>query len=185
MVTFNVDPERFDFIFQLAMNGDVTPPDTASAQLSAQEREELEAVREVLAMIDTSWHATNEEIDKVYSLFLQKLAAEDPNHPWIVDKVVHTLGELVRVNQEELPPLPEPSRSEMLRDDTPIEALLDPQRRTAAFGLSLRRAQVPTKLIGDFQMWLNRTMSALSPSPKNIPQGLIYTRKQRPRRAGK
>ncbi len=185
MTTFNLDDERFDQIFQLAMNSDLPASDAAISELSDEEREELDAVRDVLTMIDTSWHASNEDVDKVYSLFLQKLAAEEPNHPWIVNKLVHTLGELVRVGQDELPALPEASRSEILRDDTPLETLLDPQRRTAAFGLSLRRAQVPPQFIGDFQMWLNRAMSALYPTPKNIQQGLIYTRKQRPRRAGK
>lgn len=185
MTTFNLDAERFDYIFQLAMDSQLTESDASISGLSNQEREEFEAVRDVLTMIDTSWHTTNEEIDKVYSLFLQKLAAEEPNHPWVVNKLVHTLGELVRVNQDELPTLPEASRSEILRDDTPLETLLDPRRRTAAFGLSLRRAQVPAQFIGDFQMWLNRAMSALAPPPKNIQHGLIYTRKQRPRRASK
>src|SRR5438067_2446544 len=136
MRPFSLDSERFDYIFQLAIDEDVKAP--ALEQLSSAELEEYEALRNVLSIIDASWQATDEEKDTVRSLFLQKLAADDPNHPWVLDKLVHTLGELVRVNQDEVPTLPVDSYIQILKDETTIETLLDPKHRTAALGQALR-----------------------------------------------
>jgi hypothetical protein len=179
------DLDRFNYLFELALKDELESGSEEIAGLSSEDKSEFEQIKYVFYLIDANWLITADQQDKVRTLFLQELAADNPNHPWVQEKVVHTLGDLVRVCADEALPLRGTSYESISKDETPIEALLDSQRRKLAVTQALRKAKVPVSLMGDVLMWLNRALGALSPAPKTIPQGLLFTRRQGSGRGGK
>lgn len=181
MTSTNSGPDRISRLLDLAYE----EQDAATSELTSSEREELAELRLLLDAIDAAWQATPPEQDRVRSLFLQQLATKNPTHPWVRDNTVHTLGDLLHLSAEELPELPDTSYEQLASDQTPVETLLDPTRRTTVIGQALRRAQVPQATIGEFVLWLNATIAALVPRPGLTGQGLLFTRQQRRRGNGR
>ena len=178
MMSSESEANRFSRLFDLAH--DETAATTID--LSLGEREELTRIRDLLGLIDASWQVTDVEQERVRSLFLQKLAAREPDHPWVRSSTVRTLGELVRASHEDAPPLPSASYEHLALDPTPVEALVDPTRRTLVVGQAVRRAAVPQTLIGELMLWLNRSIAGLVPRPGPAQAGLLFTRRQGSRR---
>jgi hypothetical protein len=168
------DTNRLSHLFDVAAD----QSDEPLSALMADERAAVEEIRTLLDIIDASWQITDTEHDRIDRLFYQKLAAKQPDHPWVRGSVVRTLGELMLAIGEDRPPVPPASYAQLASDPTPIQALLDVQQRTKAVGMALRRAGVPTTTIGEFMLWLSRTVQALIPAPGTTPHGMVYTRRQ-------
>jgi hypothetical protein len=173
--------ERTSRLFDLARAAD--PAADALAALSAPERAELADIRGLLSLIDASWRAAPAERERVQVLFLQQLAADDPDHPWVrrATVPVGTLGELVRAGADEIPSLPPAAFTQLLNDETPVEALLDPTGRTAVVGAAVRRAAVPQSAVGDLLLWLNRSLGKLLPRSSSAvarSPGFLFAREQ-------
>ena len=181
MLSSESEADRLSQLFDLAHDETIA----AGVDLSTGEREELARIRELLDLIDASWQVTDVEQDRVRSLFLQKLAERQPDHPWVRSSTVSTLGELVRASYEDAPSLPSASYELLAVDPTPIEALVDPTRRTIIVGQAVRRAAVPQTLIGELMLWLNRSIAGLVPRPGHVQPGLLFTRRQGSRSARK
>lgn len=175
MTLFNSDPEKFTYLFDLAgQQIKETPPD-----LSQEEKSELKELELLLDRIDTSWQVIEPLQDRVQELFIQKLAAKNPNHPLLRRSIVETLGELVKFGSDEIPNIPLESYNELSLDATPIKTLLDNNKRTMIIGQVLKRASVPSNAVGDFMLWLNRALSELIAPPGQNNKGMIFTRKQK------
>jgi hypothetical protein len=174
--------ERTSRLLDLARTAD--PTADALAALSAVERAELADIRGLLDLIDASWHSAPAERERVQALFLQQLAADDPDHPWVrrATVPVRTLGELVRAGGDEMPPLPADAYNQLVADETPVDALLDPAGRTAVVGEAVRRAAVPPSAIGELLLWLNRSLGKLLPRGSSASSGpaagFLFAREQ-------
>lgn len=179
MIPIHEDPDRVSYLFDVAHR----EAGAEIMELSAEERAELSQIRALLDVIDASWQAPTLERDRVRTLFLQKLAAKTPDHPWVRGNIVRTLGDLIQASTDDVPTLPSASYAELEKDATPVEALLDPVQRTVAVGQALRRAAVPQTIVGEFVLWLNRVLAELVPQSGAMSSGLIFTRRQGGRRA--
>jgi hypothetical protein len=173
-----VDDNRLSHLFDLAQRA----TETDLTALSSADQHEVVSLRHLLELIDAAWQAPEAAVDRVDALFLRKLAAEDPQHPWIQGSVVHTLGELIRVSGAALESLPEPVYAQLAQDPTPVEQLLDPETRSRAAGLAAQRAAMPRALISDFVLWLNRLVANLVRPTEPAQRGLVFTRRQGHRR---
>lgn len=174
------DADRLSHLFDLAQRA--TEADLAA--LSSTDQQEVVSLRHLLELIDAAWQAPETAIDRVDALFLRKLAAEDPQHPWVQGSVVHTLGELIRASGVVLESLPEPVYAQLTQDPTPVEQLLEPETRSRAAGLAAQRAAIPRALISDFVLWLNRLVANLVRPTGPAQQGLVFPRRQGHRRKG-
>ena len=174
MTVFYSNADRLSYLFDLVQReaeDDITT-------LSASEQQEIDAIRALLDAIDAAWQAPELDRARVHALFIRKLAAEYPDHPWIQGSIVRTLGDLVQVISNDPPALPSQSIAELARDATPVESLLDPALRTRLVGQALKRAAVPAPAIGSFMLWLNRALADLVKPAQSSQQGLIFTRRQ-------
>ncbi len=167
--------DRTSHLLDLAYEGSPGAHD----DLSAADRQELARLRVLIAQIDAAWTVPDERRDRVRALFLRQLAAKNPEHPWVRSSTVRTLGDLVAAAGGDVPALPRASYERLVADQTPIEVVLDRTQRTAAIGRALRLADVPSTIIGDFLLWLNRLAADLVPPPGPTGQGLLYARRQR------
>lgn len=174
------DVDRLSHLFYLAQRA--TEADLAA--LSPTDRQEVASLRDLLNIIDAAWHVPQNAVDRVDALFLRKLAAEEPLHPWVQGSVVHTLGELIRASGTSLESLPEPVYAQLAQDPTPLEQLLEPETRSRAAGLAAQRAAMPRALISDFVPWLNRLVANLVQPAGSAQQGLIFPRRQGRRQGG-
>lgn len=169
----DLDPDRLSILLDVASGRAAV-----AADLTDVERQELERLHALLDAIDMSWNAPDAQRDRVRELFLTQLAARTPNHPWVRSSTIQTLGELIRAGAGDAPGLPAVALSQLASDPTPVVSLLDPQQRTALVGQAVRRANIPTNLIGTFMLWLNRQITYLVRSPDPAAQGLLFTRRQ-------
>ncbi len=174
MMSVNENLNRFSDLFDLASQDSIPLP----AGLTEAEKVEIEYIRAVLNTIDAAWQISETKRQRVRSLFLQKIAVQNPNHPWVRDNMVHTLGQLVERSSEDAPNLPTASRQQLMSDSTPIELLIDPKKRTKVAGQAARRAEIPLTLIGEFMLWLNGVLADLISPPTSQTKGLIFTRRQ-------
>lgn len=174
MMLSESEVDRLSRLFDLAHNETVAP----TFDLSIEDREELTRIRDLLDLIDASWQSTDNEQERVRSLFLQKLSLKEPDHPWIRGCIVHTLGDLVRAASADAPPIPSASYEHLVVDPTPVDTLIDPTRRTRVVGQALRRAAIPQSLVGDLMLWLNRAIAGLVSMPGSAKPGLLFTRHQ-------
>ena len=170
-----LNDDRFSQLLEMVLSPD--GPDIPEG-LPEEERMEVERLRALFAAIDDSWQAPVDERQRVHSLFLQKLEAKHPGHPWVRTGSVRTLGELLRFDRDVAPALPSETLAKLENDPTSVETLLDPARRTAAVGLVLQQVALPKSLIREFMHWLNQALAQLSPSPGSGTQGLLFTRTQ-------
>ena len=168
------DANRLSHLFDVAQRA----TETDLAMLSPDDQQEVESLRRLLELIDASWEAPDAVINRVHTLFLRKLAAEDPQHPWVQGSVVHTLGELIQASDDPPSSLPEPVYAQLVQDSTPVEELLNPETRSRAAGLAAQRAAMPRSLISDFVPWINRLVANLIPPATPVQQGLIFPRRQ-------
>jgi len=173
-MTQEINEDRFSFLFDLA-SGNIRD---ANPGLTSQEAEELRQIQALLEVIDKSWKAAPSELDQVRARFLEKLSIGEPNHPWVTDSTVRTLGELVRITGDDAPPFPDEVYESLVRDATPVVDLLDLSRRTSIIGQVALSARVPQDFIGEFMLWVNRNMSALFPLPGSTQPRYVFTRKQ-------
>lgn len=180
MTWLQADADRLSHLFDLAQRA--TEADLTA--LSHTDQQEVASLRHLLELIDTAWQAPEAAVDRVDALFLRKLAAEDPQHPWIQGSVVHTLGELIRASGTAPESLPEPVYAQLAQDPTPLEQLLEPETRSRAAGLAAQRAAMPRALISDFVPWLNRLVANLVQPAGPAQQGLIFPRRQGHRQRG-
>jgi hypothetical protein len=180
MTLFYPDADRLSYLFDLVQG----ETDEDITTLSAAEQQEIESLRALLDAIDAAWQAPELDRARVHALFIRKLAAEYPDHPWVRGSVVRTLGELVQVSTNDPPALPPQSIAELARDATPVESLLDPALRTRLVGQALKRAAVPAPAISSFMLWLNRMLADLVKPAQSSQQGLIFTRRQGKHRDG-
>lgn len=176
----NTDMDRFSYLFELAHQED----DTIPSDLSTEDLIELARIQALLDVIDTAWQSPDLDRENVRNLFLRKLAAQDPNHPWVRGSIVQTLGELVQASKDDMPPLPTNSFASLVKDTTLVETLLDPAQRRRTVGQALLRAHVPIDRVGDFMLWLNRVIAELIPPSNSNTPGLVFTRRQGGRRGG-
>lgn len=158
---------------------DLAYEDASGAIVPAEDSEELHELVVLLQQIDAAWTPDVEVNTRVRALFLQRLAAKDPAHPWVRASTVHTLGELIAGGGEDIPAIPAASYTRLVTDTTPVESLLDRQQRTKVVGQALRNAAVPPALIGDFLLWFNRLVITLIPQPGPETRGFLFTRRQR------
>lgn len=146
--------------------------------LSETERAEVERLMVLFAAIDHAWQTPEVQRQRVHNLFLQKLEAKHPGHPWAQTGTVRTLGELLQFNRDGAPALPAETLAKLEDDPTPVEILLDPAQRTAIVGRAVQRAALPTTLIKEFMSWVNRALAQLSNEPGSGAQGFAFTRIQ-------
>lgn len=146
--------------------------------LSEAERMEVERLTMLFAAIDNAWQAPETQRQRVHNLFLQKLEAKYPGHPWARTSTVRTLGELLQSNRDEVPALPAETLAKLENDPTPVEILLDPAKRTAVVSRAVQQAALPTTLIKEFMRWLNRSLAQLSREPGSGAQEFVFTRTQ-------
>jgi hypothetical protein len=180
MTWLQADADRLSHLFDLAQRA----TETDLAALSSADQQEVVVLRHLLELIDAAWQAPEAAVDRVDALFLRKLAAEDPQHPWVQGSIVHTLGELIRVSGRVLESLPEPVYVQLIQDPTPVEQFLEPETRSRAAGLAAQRAALPRALISDFILWLNQLVANLVQPTGPTHQGLVFTRRQSYRRRG-
>lgn len=171
----NIDDNRFSYIFDLVTDESTSLPN----DLTEEERQEYEDVKTLLDLIDTSWEMVETDYKNVRNLFLQKLAQQDPNHPWIRSNIVQTLGDLVTKGNLDIPGLTQENLDELRIDLTPIESLLEPKERSKSFGVALQRANVPSSAIVACVRWLSEAMSEIIPAFGTNRKELIFTRQQR------
>jgi hypothetical protein len=174
MTSFFPDANRLSYLFELVQGETQTDITT----LSMADQEEIESIRALLDAIDAAWQAPELARARIHALFIRKLTAEYPDHPWVQGSLVRTLGELIQVISSDPPALSPQSIAELARDRTPVESLLDPAQRTRLVGQALKRAAVPTPAIGSFMIWLNRALADLVKPAQSSQQGLIFTRRQ-------
>jgi hypothetical protein len=174
------DADRLSHLFDLAQHAS----EADLATLSSADQQEVASLRHLLELIDAAWQAPEAAVDRVDALFLRKLAAEDPQHPWVQGSVVYTLGELIRASGAALESLPESVYTQLAQDSTPIEQLLEPETRSLAAGLAAQRAAIPRALISDFVLWLNRLVANLVRPAGPAQQGLVFPRRQGHRKRG-
>lgn len=173
-----IDENRFSLLFDLA-SGKIAE---TSPTLTPEEEAEVNQLRALLDAIDNSWKAAPSELDKVRAQFLEKLAAREPSHPWVTESTVNTLGELVQISGDDVPDLPTEVYQQLIHDSTSIDDLLDSSRRTSMIGQAVKNAHIPQNSIGEFMLWVNRTMTALFPLPGAAQPRYVFTRKQGKRR---
>ena len=173
-MSVNPNLNRSSYLFDLASHDSLSLP----ADLTEAEEMEVQRIRTVLNTIDAAWQTSNHKRQRVRSLFLQKLAAQNPNHPWVRDNMVYTLGQLVGISSQDVPDLPSASRQQLMNDLTPIESLIDPKKRTKVVGIAIKRAEVPFALIGELMLWLNKKLTELISPANSTTKGLIFTRRQ-------
>ncbi|MGO8949676.1 MAG: hypothetical protein ACLQUY_18890 [Ktedonobacterales bacterium] len=170
------DDARFAMLVDLVLSGS---QEGLPIDLSEAERREVERLGALFDAIDAAWQAPEAERTRVQALFLQKLAARHPGHAWVRTSSVQTLGELMRLDRDELPELPAESLALLERDPTPIERLLDPAQRSAMVGRAVKQARLPIAFLTAFMRWLNQALAQLSPTSSADAQGLHFTRPQR------
>jgi hypothetical protein len=176
---FKSDEGRLSELFEIACqmrNGIKT-----NMNLLPDENTELTTILHLLDAIDDSWENVPTEIDNVQALFLQKLAVQEPDHPWVLNSTVQTLGELYRISLNELPVLPDDSSQRLAKDPTLVRDLFDTSMRSKLLGLALRSAAVPQKKMGEMVLGINRMLSALAPLSKGSQQNFVFTRRQKGR----
>ena len=169
-----ITEDRFSYLFDIA-NGTLLDP---VAELTLEEREEVTQIRALLDVIDNSWKAAPSELDQIRARFLEKLSVKAPNHPWVTESTVQTLGELVRLSGDDVPTLPIEVYENLLNDVTPVQDLIDPASRTGIIGRAIRSAHIPPTAITDFLLWVNRSVTALFALPGNSQPKYVFTRKQ-------
>ena len=169
-----ISEDRFSYLFDIASGTALE----ASIDLNPEEREEIIQIRALLDVIDNSWKATPSELDQIRARFLEKLSVRDPDHPWVTESTVRTLGELIRASGDDVPTLPSEVYEHLLNDATPVEDFIDPSRRTGIIGRAIRSAHVPSTGTGDFMLWINRSMTALFALPSSSQTKYVFTRKQ-------
>lgn len=174
-----VDEDRLSQLFTLAIAQHKSRSVDLS-RLSAEDEAILSEILRLLQAIDASWESAPSELARGRAIFLKKLAAEEPNHPWVRQNEVATLGDLFRESQEEFPLLPQAAVATLSKDPTPIENLLDVSQRTEVLGKALKTAAVPTKSIRDLVMGINRILGAVSAISRPHGQSFVYARRQRP-----
>lgn len=173
------DDARFALLVDSALSGS---QESLPADLSELERKEVERLSALFDAIDAAWQAPAAERTRVQALFFQKLAARHPGHAWVRTSIVQTLGELLRLDREELSSLPAEPLARLESDTTPVEHLLDPAQRSAAVGRAVQQAGLPTTFLTAFMRWLNQALAQLSPTSGSGAQGLQFTRPQRRKR---
>lgn len=169
------DDARFALLVDSVLSGS---QEALPTDLSEAERREIERLSALFDAIDTAWQAPEAERTRIEALFFQKLAARHPGHAWVQTSSVHTLGELLRLDREELPTLPAEPLARLESDMTSVERLLDPAQRSAAVGRAVQQAGLPTTFLTAFMRWLNQALAQLSPSSGADAQGLQFTRPQ-------
>lgn len=180
MTWLQADADRLSHLFDLAQQ--LTEMDLAA--LPDTDQQEVVVLRHLLDAIDAAWHASDASVERVNTLFLRKLAAKDPEHPWVQGSVVHTLGELIQVSSDKPSSLPDTIYAQLAQDTTPVEAFLDPAMRTRAAGQAAQRAGIPRTLISDFIIWINRLVATLVQPTGSAQKGLIFPRRQGQRQRG-
>jgi hypothetical protein len=173
------DDNRFSLLLDMVLSSTETE---ISEDLSEAERREVEHLSMLFTAIDDAWQAPEIEQQRVHMLFLQKLATKHPGHPWVRPSTVHTLGELLHFDRDRVPALPAEILAKLESDPTPVEALLDPAKRTAIVGRAVQQAALPIGLIREFMHWLNHALAQLSPSSGSGTQGFLFTRTQNKQR---
>ena len=169
-----ISEDRFSCLFDIASG---TAPE-ASIDLTPEEREEVIQIRALLDVIDNSWKAAPSELDQIRARFLEKLSVRDPDHPWVTESTVRTLGELIRASGDDVPSLPSDVYRSLLEDSTLVEEFIDPSRRTSIVGRAIRSAHIPQAAIADFMLWINRSVTALFALPGASQPKYVFTRKQ-------
>lgn len=194
------DPEadaRFDVLFDIASRNDLESP--YSADLTPAEHRQVQDMREVLDAVDAGWgQASAAELDDIETRFLALLAADEPDHPWVLqsaranhaqaasvpdstedDAEVATLGQLIEATAEDAPrSLPEEVLGRLLLNPTPITDLIDNQKRQTRIGAALALAEVPTREIPQTYQWLNQGIKSLTP----LQGGAFLARRQQRKR---
>lgn len=175
----DVAQERLSHLFTLA----IAQHKGRSIDLSGLTDEDdtiLKRVVLLLQTIDAAWQSAPSELARGRALFLKKLAAEDPDHRWVRQNEVATLGDLFRESRDQFPSLPQAAAEALSRDSTPIGHLLDVSGRTEVLGKALRSAAVPAQSIRDLVKGVTRILGAVSSIPRPQGQGFVYARTQRP-----
>ena len=98
----NVDEERLARLFTLAIARH-KGRELETVTMSLDDEAIVTEIIFLLNTIDASWQHVPSELDRGRALFLKKLAAEEPDHPWVQQSVVTTLGELFEANQDAFP----------------------------------------------------------------------------------
>lgn len=180
MTWFQTDADRLSHLFDLAQQ--FTEADLAA--LPDTDQQEVVLLCHLLDAIDVAWQASDASVERVNALFLRKLAAKDPEHPWVQGSIVHTLGELIQASSDKPLSLPDTIYAQLAQDTTPVEAFIDPEMRTRAAGQAAQRAGLPRTLISDFIAWINRLVANLVKPTGSTQQGLIFPRRQGQRQRG-
>lgn len=173
------DDARFALLVDSVLSGS---QEALPADLSEAERKEIERLSALFDAIDAAWQTPEAERTRVQTLFFQKLAARHPGHAWVRTGSVQTLGELLRLDRDELPSLPAEPLARLESDPTPVERLLDPAQRSAAVGRAVQQAGLPAAFLTAFLRWLNQALAQLSPKTGVGAMGLQFTRPQSPKR---
>lgn len=174
----DVDQERLSQLFTLAITqhkGRVVD----LSELTAEDSAILKQIVFLLQAIDSSWESAPAELARGRALFLKKLAAEEPDHPWVRRNEVATLGDLFRESRDEFPSLSQATADALSQDRTPIENLLDVSSRTELLGKALRSAAVPAQSIRDLVMGVTRILGGVASISRPQGQGFVYARSQR------
>lgn len=169
------DDARFALLVDSVLSGS---QEALPADLSEAERREIERLEALFDAIDAAWQTPEGKRTRVQALFFQKLAARHPGHAWVRTASVHTLGELLCLDREELPSLPAESLARLENDATPVERLLDPAQRSAMVGRAVQQAGLPASFLTAFMRWLNQALAQLSPTSSAGAQSLQFTRPQ-------
>lgn len=168
------DPERYSYLFDVARDG----VGQTDAEISEEERAEVESILALFRFIDTTWQALPSDLDNIRASFLEKLSAQEPNHPWIVQSSVQTVGDLVQASGDEIPAVPRDIFAKLLRDSTPVDGLLDVTRWAQTIGKVVRAVQMPQTAIGEFLLWANQATTALFPLKGTTQTRYVFTRRQ-------
>ena len=177
-----MEPDRLSQLFTRAVAQHKSYSNSVPAELNELTTEENAVFKQIvflLQTIDASWQPAPVELARGRALFLKKLADEEPNHPWVQQNAVATLGDLFRENCDELPSLPAAAAEALARDATPIGKLLDLPTRTEVLGQALKAAAVPTQSIRALVMGMTRVLAAVAPISRPQGSGFVYARTQR------
>ena len=156
---------------------------TSLDNLTRDERVEVDRLLALLNVIDAAWTTSLAAQDAVRAAFLQKLAATRPDHPWIEAQTIQTVGDLAHAAADSAPAFPPGALATLQEDPTPIEDIIDLEKRSVVIGRAVARSAVPTSMVGQLVHWLNGALAELVRTRTHDgTSSLVFTRRQSTRR---
>lgn len=168
----DINSDRFSYLFDLALGElGATPPDLSETELT-----ELLYLRQLFDVIDASWQVPEEQATRMHAMLLEQLTDTYPDHPWLKENAIHTLGDLVQAGRENMPILPAEVYQRLAADETPVEDLQDLKQRKRVLAQATSGTRLSDALQRDLVFWVNRTYNSFF--SESVTPRVLYARRQ-------